>query len=143
MAVVAVLQALRALRPRTPAAVSAPVRSVLPAWRSSPVRTLQLSSALCAGHNKWSKVKNIKGPKDEARARMFMKFVMLIRIAVKGEHHNKHTFHLYPAVTLKCQEMCPNFGGYTQLFKAIPDFSGLCLLQTLRGNFQLFMLMLE
>lgn len=52
------------------------------AWRSS-VRTLHLHPSLCAGHNKWSKVKHIKGPKDEARARMFMKFSMLIRIAVK------------------------------------------------------------
>lgn len=46
---------------------------------------MQLCSALCAGHNKWSKVKHIKGPKDEARGRMFMKFGMMIRIAVKGE----------------------------------------------------------
>lgn len=44
---------------------------------------MQLCSALCAGHNKWSKVKHIKGPKDEARGRMFMKFGMMIRIAVK------------------------------------------------------------
>lgn len=42
-----------------------------------------MSSASCAGHNKWSKVKHIKGPKDEARSRMFMKFAMMIKIAVK------------------------------------------------------------
>lgn len=65
------LRALRTLRPPSPA------------WRTTPVRTLQLCSALCAGHNKWSKVKHIKGPKDEARGKMFMKFGMLIRIAVK------------------------------------------------------------
>lgn len=47
------------------------------------MRTLQLCSALYAGHNKWSKVKHIKGPKDEARGRMFTKFGMMIRIAVK------------------------------------------------------------
>uniref|UniRef100_A0A8P4FXB2 Translational activator of cytochrome c oxidase 1 n=1 Tax=Dicentrarchus labrax TaxID=13489 RepID=A0A8P4FXB2_DICLA len=83
----AVLRALRTLRPRTPAATSfvLPPASCLlyPPWRDSPVRTLQLCSALCAGHNKWSKVKNIKGPKDEARSRMFKKFSMMIRIAVK------------------------------------------------------------
>lgn len=91
------LRALRTLRPRTQAATSgrfpAPVESVLPPascvlyppWRSSPVRALQLCSALCAGHNKWSKVKHIKGPKDEARGRMFMKFGMMIKVAVKGE----------------------------------------------------------
>ncbi|XP_070782821.1 translational activator of cytochrome c oxidase 1 [Enoplosus armatus] len=95
MAGPAVLRALRTLRPRTLAATSAvfpaQVESVLPPascvsyppWRTSPVRTLQLCSALCAGHNKWSKVKHIKGPKDEARGRMFMKFGMMIKIAVK------------------------------------------------------------
>ncbi|XP_070708023.1 translational activator of cytochrome c oxidase 1 [Pempheris klunzingeri] len=96
MAGAVVLRAVRTLRPRTLAATSgrfpSPVESVLqPAapcvlnlpWRTSPVRTLQLSSALCAGHNKWSKVKHIKGPKDAARSRMFMKFGMMIRIAVR------------------------------------------------------------
>lgn len=52
-------------------------------WKTLPERTLHLCSNLCAGHNKWSKVKNIKGPKDAARSRMFMKFGLMIRIAVK------------------------------------------------------------
>lgn len=52
-------------------------------WRTTPVRAVQLCSALCAGHNKWSKVKNIKGPKDAARSRLFAKLGMMIRIAVK------------------------------------------------------------
>lgn len=93
----AALRALRTLLRRgpeaTPGSFPVPGARVPPAtpcvssppWRSSSVRTLQLSSAACAGHNKWSKVKNIKGPKDEARGRMFMKFGMLIKIAVKGE----------------------------------------------------------
>lgn len=97
MAGVAVLRALRSLHPRTRAAASGglpvpaesvppPASCVLsPGWRTPPVRTLQLCSALCAGHNKWSKVKHIKGPKDEARGRMFMKFGMMIKMAVKGE----------------------------------------------------------
>lgn len=97
MAGAAVLRALRTLRPRTLAPTSGrlpgPVESVLPPasrvlhppWMTSPVRALQLCSALCAGHNKWSKVKHIKGPKDEARGRMFMKFAMMIKLAVKGE----------------------------------------------------------
>lgn len=79
------LRALRTLRPRT-LLPRPPVCSVLSpscVWRGSPVRTLQLCSALCAGHNKWSKVKNIKGPKDEAKGRIFTKFGMMIRIAVK------------------------------------------------------------
>ncbi|XP_026207906.1 translational activator of cytochrome c oxidase 1 isoform X3 [Anabas testudineus] len=93
MAGAAVLRALRSLHIRTLAATSgrcsAPGKSVppgscvqYPPW-TSPVRSLQLCSALCAGHNKWSKVKHVKGPKDEARGRMFMKFGMMIRIAVK------------------------------------------------------------
>lgn len=92
-----VLRALRTLRPGTLSTTSgrfpAPAESVLsppsgvwcPPWRSCHVRALQLSSASRAGHNKWSKVKNIKGPKDEARSRMFMKLTMMIRIAVRGE----------------------------------------------------------
>ncbi|XP_041819040.1 translational activator of cytochrome c oxidase 1 [Chelmon rostratus] len=95
MAGAAVLWALRTLRPRTPAATSGRfpvhVEPVLPLasclgctpWRTPPVRALQLRSALCAGHNKWSKVKHIKGPKDDARGRMFMKLGMMIKIAVK------------------------------------------------------------
>ncbi|KAL6095048.1 taco1 [Pungitius sinensis] len=96
MAAGAALRALRTLLRRGPDAtlgslpvpgsrVPPPAASCVssPPWRSSSVRTLQLSRAACAGHNKWSKVKNIKGPKDEARGRMFMKFGMLIKIAVK------------------------------------------------------------
>ncbi|OCT62253.1 hypothetical protein XELAEV_18043337mg [Xenopus laevis] len=37
----------------------------------------------CAGHNKWSKVKHIKGPKDEARSRLFAKLSMMIKVAVR------------------------------------------------------------
>ncbi|XP_059180653.1 translational activator of cytochrome c oxidase 1 isoform X2 [Centropristis striata] len=89
MAGAALLRALRTLSPgpRTLAATSskfpAPAECVLPPWRLSPVRALQLCSALCAGHNKWSKVKHIKGPKDEARAKVFSKLGMMIRLAVK------------------------------------------------------------
>ncbi|KAJ0015951.1 hypothetical protein NQD34_014241 [Periophthalmus magnuspinnatus] len=90
----AVVRPFRALCPRALSTVcgSCPppgVTTVLPAScvlypaRRSPARTLHLCPSLCAGHNKWSKVKHIKGPKDEARGRMFMKFTMLIRIAVK------------------------------------------------------------
>jgi len=50
-----------------------------------PARALHSSPELWAGHNKWSKVKDIKIPKDAARARMIAKFTMMIRIAVRGE----------------------------------------------------------
>lgn len=75
-----------------------PISRVHPLWKTCPVRAIQLCSALCAGHNKWSKVKHIKGPKDEARARMFMKFGMMIRIAVKeggsNPDHNVSLAHI-------------------------------------------------
>lgn len=101
MAGVAVMRALRTMCPRTLAATSktplVPVVSVLPLaccvlyppWTTCPVRALQLCSALCAGHNKWSKVKHIKGPKDEARGRIFLKLAMMIKVAVKGEIKKK------------------------------------------------------
>ncbi|XP_051925487.1 translational activator of cytochrome c oxidase 1 [Hippocampus zosterae] len=59
------------------------LRSTERVWRSPPVRDVHPSHALCAGHNKWSKVKHVKGPKDEARGRMIAKFVMMIKVAVK------------------------------------------------------------
>lgn len=62
-----------------------------PPWRIISVRALQLCPVLGAGHNKWSKVKHVKGPKDEARARMFMKLGMMIKLAVKGEIVFAHT----------------------------------------------------
>nr|XP_057917937.1 translational activator of cytochrome c oxidase 1 [Doryrhamphus excisus] len=46
-------------------------------------RTLHQSPPLCAGHNKWSKVKHVKGPKDEERSRLIMKFGLMIKVAVK------------------------------------------------------------
>ncbi|XP_007572872.1 PREDICTED: translational activator of cytochrome c oxidase 1 [Poecilia mexicana] len=87
------LTLLRALRTQRPPRLveTAPVRRVPlsasrwlspPCW-TCPVRTLWLNTAFCAGHNKWSKVKHIKGPKDEARGKMISKFGMMIRIAVK------------------------------------------------------------
>lgn len=84
------LRALRTLRTSTLVAAAGsfclPRRAggvLPPVWRTCPARTLQLCSALCAGHNKWSKVRHIKGPKDEARAKAFNKLGMMIKIAVK------------------------------------------------------------
>ncbi|KAJ6653393.1 hypothetical protein lerEdw1_009294 [Lerista edwardsae] len=48
-----------------------------------PSRTFHASCALFAGHNKWSKVKHVKGPKDAARSNLFQKLGMMIRLAVK------------------------------------------------------------
>ncbi|KAM3922619.1 translational activator of cytochrome c oxidase 1 [Leptodactylus fuscus] len=47
------------------------------------VASLHASAVASAGHNKWSKVKHIKGPKDAARARLFAKLTMMIKVAVK------------------------------------------------------------
>ncbi|KAI5929109.1 translational activator of cytochrome c oxidase 1 [Manis javanica] len=46
-------------------------------------RTLHLTAAVPAGHNKWSKVRHIKGPKDMERSRIFSKLCLSIRLAVK------------------------------------------------------------
>ncbi|XP_024616430.1 translational activator of cytochrome c oxidase 1 [Neophocaena asiaeorientalis asiaeorientalis] len=46
-------------------------------------RTLHLTAEVLAGHNKWSKVRHIKGPKDTERSRVFSKLSLSIRLAVK------------------------------------------------------------
>ncbi|XP_028636437.1 translational activator of cytochrome c oxidase 1 [Grammomys surdaster] len=46
-------------------------------------RTLHVSATTSAGHNKWSKVRHIKGPKDMERSRIFSKLTLSIRLAVK------------------------------------------------------------
>ncbi|KAL7857405.1 hypothetical protein SRHO_G00163040, partial [Serrasalmus rhombeus] len=53
------------------------------ARRLQQFRALHACPPRCAGHNKWSKVKDIKIPKDAARARLIAKYTMLIRVAVK------------------------------------------------------------
>ncbi|XP_045381913.1 translational activator of cytochrome c oxidase 1 isoform X3 [Lemur catta] len=50
---------------------------------SAPGRTLHLTAVAPAGHNKWSKVRHIKGPKDTERSRIFTKLCLNIRLAVK------------------------------------------------------------
>lgn len=99
---------LRTLHPRTLARppggfLSPEDLAPHPLWRSSPVRTLQLGVPSCAGHNKWSKVKHVKGPKDEARGRMFMKFGMMIRIAVKEGGSNPDLNVNLSHVLLQCR----------------------------------------
>ncbi|XP_061823813.1 translational activator of cytochrome c oxidase 1 [Nerophis lumbriciformis] len=79
------LRALHTLQPLhgvTPTCLLAALLEV-PAVLLPVGRALHLSPALCAGHNKWSKVKHIKGPKDEQRSRLIMKFAMMIKVAVK------------------------------------------------------------
>nr|XP_004655141.2 translational activator of cytochrome c oxidase 1 [Jaculus jaculus] len=54
-----------------------------PGYGPAPDRTLHVSAAASAGHNKWSKVRHIKGPKDTERSRIFTKLSLSIRLAVK------------------------------------------------------------
>ncbi|KTG05402.1 hypothetical protein cypCar_00025381 [Cyprinus carpio] len=72
---------LRAFRLTVRVSAALQSRSQCPALRSC--RALHCSPALWAGHNKWSKVKDIKIPKDAARSRMIAKYTMMIRIAVR------------------------------------------------------------
>ncbi|XP_075785221.1 translational activator of cytochrome c oxidase 1 [Pelodiscus sinensis] len=48
-----------------------------------PGRALHATGATPAGHNKWSKVKHVKGPRDAERCRLFQKLTMLLRFAVR------------------------------------------------------------
>uniref|UniRef100_A0A674NS06 Translational activator of cytochrome c oxidase 1 n=1 Tax=Takifugu rubripes TaxID=31033 RepID=A0A674NS06_TAKRU len=75
----AVLTALRTLRRGSLSVRLRASHVCSPPWSAPPARALQLWPVLCAGHNKWSKVKHIKGPKDDARARVFMKLTMMIK----------------------------------------------------------------
>ncbi|XP_068932350.1 translational activator of cytochrome c oxidase 1 [Petaurus breviceps papuanus] len=54
-----------------------------PLFWPAPGRALHLSAATPAGHNKWSKVRHVKGPKDTARSQVFTKLSRLIRFSVK------------------------------------------------------------
>ncbi|XP_014703429.1 translational activator of cytochrome c oxidase 1 isoform X1 [Equus asinus] len=77
------------LRARVPGARAALPRAPLASWPEtsgcspSQGRTLHLTAAVPAGHNKWSKVRHIKGPKDTERSRIFSKLCLSIRLAVK------------------------------------------------------------
>ncbi|XP_019627729.1 PREDICTED: translational activator of cytochrome c oxidase 1-like [Branchiostoma belcheri] len=51
-------------------------------------RDVHSSVWLYAGHNKWSKVRHIKGPKDQAKSKLFAKFALQIRLAVKEDGPN-------------------------------------------------------
>ncbi|KAI1896393.1 hypothetical protein AGOR_G00094320 [Albula goreensis] len=54
-----------------------------PQWTLQPGHAIHHCPVMCAGHNKWSKVKHVKGPKDAARSVMFAKMAMMIRVAVR------------------------------------------------------------
>ncbi|XP_037665869.1 translational activator of cytochrome c oxidase 1 isoform X3 [Choloepus didactylus] len=81
--------AARCLRVRGPGVRAAPLHSPPPSQpepRGGSLalgRTLHLTAAVAAGHNKWSKVRHIKGPKDTERSRIFSKLSLSIRLAVK------------------------------------------------------------
>ncbi|TRZ06385.1 hypothetical protein HGM15179_020721 [Zosterops borbonicus] len=38
-----------------------------------------------AGHNRWSKVRNVKGPRDERRSRVFQRMAAMVRAAARGD----------------------------------------------------------
>ncbi|XP_054850914.1 translational activator of cytochrome c oxidase 1 [Eublepharis macularius] len=63
--------------------VNALFRQHLWTFLDHPSCTIHASCSVFAGHNKWSKVKHVKGPKDTARSRAFQKLSMMIRLAVK------------------------------------------------------------
>nr|XP_035156302.1 translational activator of cytochrome c oxidase 1 isoform X2 [Callithrix jacchus] len=80
----------RYLLARGPGVRAAPPRYPRPSqpepwgWGAASRRAMHLTAAVPAGHNKWSKVRHIKGPKDAERSRIFSKLALNIRLAVKG-----------------------------------------------------------
>uniref|UniRef100_A0AC11D6W9 Translational activator of cytochrome c oxidase I n=1 Tax=Ovis aries TaxID=9940 RepID=A0AC11D6W9_SHEEP len=81
--------AAQCLWPRGPGVRVARPRAALafhpepPCCSAAGGRTLHLTAEVPAGHNKWSKVRHIKGPKDAERSRIFSKLSLSIRLAVK------------------------------------------------------------
>ncbi|KAG8566833.1 hypothetical protein GDO81_013385 [Engystomops pustulosus] len=72
------------------------------------VACLHTSAITSAGHNKWSKVKHIKGPKDAARSRLFAKLTMMIKVAVKeGGSNPDFNPYLYQLVEQARQRNMP------------------------------------
>ncbi|KAL2078712.1 hypothetical protein ACEWY4_026397 [Coilia grayii] len=71
-------------------------------WELRPVRTIHHSPRVCAGHNKWSKVKDVKIPRDHERAQMMAKLSMMIRFAVKEGGPNPE----YNAALAQVIEQC-------------------------------------
>jgi len=66
-------------------------------------RMLSTTPHVQAGHNKWSKVRHIKGPKDQEKSMIFNKLSLLIRQVVRG--------------------MCGDFVGGRRTFKYYEDES--------------------
>ncbi|XP_078593486.1 translational activator of cytochrome c oxidase 1-like [Branchiostoma floridae x Branchiostoma japonicum] len=63
-------------------------RDVSPNVTSYGSRNIHCSPGQFAGHNKWSKVRHIKGPKDQAKSMLFAKYALQIRVAVKEDGPN-------------------------------------------------------
>ncbi|NXF42224.1 TACO1 oxidase, partial [Nyctibius bracteatus] len=47
-------------------------------------RPLHVGPPSWAGHNRWSKVRNVKGPRDAARSRLFQRLSLMLRTAARG-----------------------------------------------------------
>ncbi|XP_074244931.1 translational activator of cytochrome c oxidase 1 isoform X2 [Saimiri boliviensis] len=86
--------AARCLLARGPGVRAAPARDPRPSqlepwgWGAASGMAMHLTAAVPAGHNKWSKVRHIKGPKDAEKSRIFTKLALNIRLAVKEGGRN-------------------------------------------------------
>ncbi|XP_008010349.1 translational activator of cytochrome c oxidase 1 isoform X2 [Chlorocebus sabaeus] len=98
---------------------------------AAPGRTLHLTAAVPAGHNKWSKVRHIKGPKDVERSRIFSKLCLNIRLAVKeGGPNPEHNSNL-ANILEKTKDMyllyaCRGPGGSSLLIEALSNSGHKC-----------------
>ncbi|XP_038260140.1 translational activator of cytochrome c oxidase 1-like isoform X1 [Dermochelys coriacea] len=66
---------------------------------------LHTSDATPAGHNKWSKVKHIKGLRDTERSRLFQKLATLLRFARKAGGPNPDFNTNLANITEQCRGM--------------------------------------
>uniref|UniRef100_A0A8C8SPY4 Translational activator of cytochrome c oxidase 1 n=1 Tax=Pelusios castaneus TaxID=367368 RepID=A0A8C8SPY4_9SAUR len=69
-------------------------------------QALHTTGATPAGHNKWSKVKHIKGPRDRERSQLFQKLSKLLRFAVKEGGPNPDYNTNLANIIEQCRSKC-------------------------------------
>ncbi|XP_036391399.1 translational activator of cytochrome c oxidase 1 [Megalops cyprinoides] len=104
-----------------------------PQWALRSGRAVHQCSVMCAGHNKWSKVKHVKGPKDAARSQMFLKLSMMIRIAVReGGPNPDFNAHLANLIE-QCRSRNMPKASIEAAIKGADKSKALCSLYEARG----------
>lgn len=78
-----------------------------------------------SGHNKWSKVKNVKGKEDAKRASAFTKISRMIMVAVReGGGDPDYNSSLKMAIEKAKAENMPNDNIHRAIKKGLGDLDG-------------------